>query len=60
MKIRSLYPDVERELEEERNEVIKRDLTIKLREIKSMKVVLSKAEKQLQELLDKDVNDVFI
>jgi len=58
MKISDLMDEVKIEIEEEKKEMAKGVLKQRLYEIQSAKKCLTKLEKQLQDLLDKDIDDV--
>ena len=58
MKLLDLVDDVRRIIEDEKKEIAKEILKERILEIQAMKKVLTKAEKQLNELLGKEIDDV--
>lgn len=58
MKMQDLIDEAMSEIEAEKKEEAKAIIKERLKEIRGMKIVLSKAEKQLEDLLGKDIDDV--
>ena len=59
MKLFDLVDEVRIRIEDEKKEIAKEIIKERILEIQAMKKVLTKAEKQLNELLHKDIDDVI-
>lgn len=58
MKLKELVEEAQKELEEEKVETAKSVLKERIGEIQEAKKVLAKLEKQYQDMLDKDVQEI--
>lgn len=58
MKLKDFLEDVEKEIQEEDAEKAKGIIKERLREVRSLKTLLNKAEKKLEELVEKDVEEI--
>lgn len=59
MKMSELFEEVLHDIEKDDKEAAKAVIKERLIEIRNMKKILSKAESKLQDLLNKDIEDVI-